>query len=305
MNDTKAHPLAAAHYADRAVALEATIVEHRQIARDTFLLRFYAPTIAARIRPGQFLMLRLAGFDDPMLGRALALFDVEAPRETAESSAQAPKHVAVVYMVVGKLTSRLRTFQPGQTLKVWGPLGNGFSPAPVDHLVMVAGGVGITPFLAVAQQALGLRGYGGDAPQRTADRVTLCYGARTADYLAAVEQFTTAGVDVRVATDDGSQGIHGRVTAALGDVLREHSARAGDPAALRVLCCGPEPRMEAAVEVCRRTEASCFVSLETPMACGIGICFSCVAKVLQNDGAWDYKRTCVEGPVFDAGKIVW
>jgi dihydroorotate dehydrogenase electron transfer subunit len=49
----------------------------------------------------------------------------------------------------------------------------------------------------------------------------------------------------------------------------------------------------------------CQVSLETPMACGIGICFSCVAKVRDDSGSWDYRRTCVEGPIFDAEKIVW
>jgi dihydroorotate dehydrogenase electron transfer subunit len=72
-----------------------------------------------------------------------------------------------------------------------------------------------------------------------------------------------------------------------------------------VVCCGPEPMMHAVAEMCRRKNAACLVSLETPMACGIGICFSCVTKVRQPDGGWDYKRTCVEGPIFDAQKIEW
>ena len=63
--------------------------------------------------------------------------------------------------------------------------------------------------------------------------------------------------------------------------------------------------MEAVAELCHAAAARCLVSLETPMACGIGICFSCVAKVRQPDGGWDYKRTCVEGPIFDAGKLEW
>lgn len=291
MSETVFNPLAAKHYADTATAVDAPIVEHRQIARDTFLLRFKAPAIASQIRPGQFLMLRIAGFEDPLLGRALALFDTDSVSQS----------VAVVYMVIGKMTARLRTFQPGQMLKVWGPLGNGFAPTPVEHLVMVAGGVGITPFLAVAQQALGIRGYAGAAPRRTANRVTLCYGARTADYLAAVEQFESLGVSLRIATDDGSRGIHGRVTDALREALAHHASIAQT----QVLCCGPEPMMEAAVEACREVGVDCRVSLETPMACGIGICFSCVAKVMQDDGTWDYKRTCVEGPIFDAAKVVW
>jgi dihydroorotate dehydrogenase electron transfer subunit len=63
--------------------------------------------------------------------------------------------------------------------------------------------------------------------------------------------------------------------------------------------------MEAVAEVALRFKVPCQVSLETPMACGIGICFTCVAKVRQSDGSWDYKRTCVEGPIFDAEQIVW
>ena len=73
----------------------------------------------------------------------------------------------------------------------------------------------------------------------------------------------------------------------------------------RIACCGPEPMMEAVAEIALARSVSCEVSLESPMACGIGICFSCVVKVRQASGDWDYKRTCVEGPVFDAEKIVW
>jgi dihydroorotate dehydrogenase electron transfer subunit len=63
--------------------------------------------------------------------------------------------------------------------------------------------------------------------------------------------------------------------------------------------------MEAVAKIAAARGVSCEASLETPMACGIGICFSCVAKVREADGDWDYKRTCVEGPVFDAQKLVW
>jgi dihydroorotate dehydrogenase electron transfer subunit len=300
------HALSASYYADQAAWCAAEIVAHEQIARETYRLRFNAPAIASRIAPGQFLMLRLAGFDDPLLGRALALFDV-ATNEAGELT-----DVEVVYMVVGKLTRRLTAFQPGQRLEVWGPLGNGFPNIATNHLIMVAGGVGITPFLAVAKRQLGLRAYGnqGVRSQEPGDaRVTLCYGARTADYFAALDQFEQVGVDVRLSTDDGSRGHHGRVTDVLSQVFNESKSTGSQPPTSKlqplVFCCGPEPMMQAVAEVCRASGVPCRVSLETPMACGVGICFSCVTKVMQPDGEWDYKRTCVEGPVFDAEKIVW
>jgi dihydroorotate dehydrogenase electron transfer subunit len=166
---------------------------------------------------------------------------------------------------------------------------------------MVAGGIGQTPFLALGQEYLGRRRYGN--PPRSvppAKRVTLCYGVRTADLAAGVEDFTAAGFDVRLSSDDGSLGHHGLVTDLLANVIEE--ARGHDPL---VVCCGPEPMMHAVAKLCALNEVRCLVSLETPMACGIGICFSCVAKVRQPDGNWDWKRTCVEGPVFDAAKIEW
>jgi dihydroorotate dehydrogenase electron transfer subunit len=114
-----------------------------------------------------------------------------------------------------------------------------------------------------------------------------------------VQDFHDAGVDVRLCTEDGTAGHRGLVTDILRQVLDERQA------ARQIVCCGPEPMLEAVAGVASQYETPCQVSLETPMACGIGICFTCVAKVKDERGDWDYKRTCVEGPVFDAERIEW
>jgi dihydroorotate dehydrogenase electron transfer subunit len=287
-------PLHASHYADLAVQRQVPIVEHVVLARDTNRVRIECPEIARSVVPGQFVMLRLAGANDPLIGRALALYD------TVHSGENEPWGIDVVYLVKGKFTSRLSRCLPGQMLDVWGPLGNGFPPDPVEHLIMVAGGIGQTPFVALAAEFLGRRQYGTPPrPVKPSSRVTLCYGARTADMLAGVEDFQRLGVDVRLATDDGSRGHHGLVTELLTQVLNE----ATEPH--RIVCCGPEVMMESVARIADARGSACQVSLETPMACGIGICFTCVAKVKDAAGDWDYKRTCVEGPVFDAAAIEW
>ena len=290
-------PLHAQFYADSAVQQTVEIVENVRLARETFRVRFRSPEIAQRILPGQFLMLRLADLNDPLIGRPLAMYDV------------IEDCVDVVYLVKGKLSSRLQEFRPGQRLDIWGPLGNGFLPQPTEHLVMVAGGIGQTPFLALAKEYLGHQQFGTpprQAPQ--AQRVTFCYGARTAEYLAGVEDFERLGVDVKIATDDGSRGRHGLVTDLLRQVLigalPQPLAPSPQPPP-RIVCCGPEPMMEAVAKIAAVENVPCEVSLETPMACGIGICFTCVAKVKTTGKEWDYKRTCVEGPVFDAAAIAW
>src|SRR5262249_39112993 len=136
------------------------VLLNRQLARNTFLIRLDAPAIARVIRPGQFLMLRLPGGTDPLLGRPFALYD------TVLDAHGEPVAVDVVYLVVGKMTGLLAHLKPGDALEAWGPLGNGFpdlSGAP--HVGLVAGGIGQTPFLAHVRDLLGTRGYG-DRPAR-------------------------------------------------------------------------------------------------------------------------------------------
>jgi dihydroorotate dehydrogenase electron transfer subunit len=279
-------------YADRAWHGTVAIEHNAPLACDTYLLRFRCPQIARQIVPGQFLMVRLAGTNDPLLGRPLALYDTVLDQQGC------PSGIAIVYLVVGKMTRRLADLPAGGPLEVWGPLGNGFSPAPAGHLLMVAGGIGQTPFMALAREALGRRTYG-DPPRRAprAARVTLCYGVRTAGYLAAVEDFERLGVEVRVSTEDGTAGHRGLVTDLVEPAVRDSEMPC------RMVACGPEAMMEAAAKIAKRLGIACQVSLESPMACGIGVCFSCVAKVRDRSGHWDYRRTCVEGPVFDAEEI--
>lgn len=293
MNDI-CNPLHAPYYADQAVQLTTAVVENVQLARDTFRVRFACPDLAARITPGQFVMLRLADMQDPLLGRPLAMYDVY------RDDSNAPAGIDVVYLVHGKMTSKLARFAPGQQLEVWGPLGNGFPAAEVDHLIMVAGGIGQTPFVALGKEYLGRQAYGNPARAGAlAGKVTMCYGARSADYLAGVDDFRACGIDLKISTDDGSAGHHGLVTDLLNATLDQSTA------GVQIACCGPERMMEAVAKVAAERNVPCWVSLETPMACGIGICFTCVAKVRQDDGSWDYKRTCVEGPIFAAEKIAW
>jgi dihydroorotate dehydrogenase electron transfer subunit len=298
------------HFADRAWQGTVEVIENVRLARDTYRVRFDCPELARRITPGQFVMLRLAGGDDPLLGRPLALYD------TVLDAAGNPRGIDVVYLVVGKLTRRLAELRPGARLEIWGPLGNGFPTYDAEHLMMVAGGIGQTPFLALAREQRGLRSYGQTpraarqiAPNSTR-RITFCYGARSKDYLAGLDDFAALGIDVRTSTDDGSAGHHGFVTDLLAESLNEPApSKLAAEKPRQVVCCGPEPMMAAVARLAALAAVPCDVSLETPMACGLGICFSCVVRVrtgeLAEDSPWDYRRSCVEGPVFDAARIVF
>jgi dihydroorotate dehydrogenase electron transfer subunit len=271
------------------VQLTAPVVLNRRLARDTYLVRLEAAALARRIRPGQFVMLRPTGGSDPLLGRPFALYD------TYLDGQGEPAGIDIVYLVVGKVTRLLAALHAGDALAVWGPLGNGF-PEPLgdDHVGLVAGGIGQTPFLAHIRELLGTRGYGSQPARPRVRRVSLYYGVRTAELAAGVDDFRSAGAAVQLATDDGSLGFAGFVT----QLLEQHEPQQ------HLFGCGPEPMLKALARVARRRGTPCHLSLETPMACGVGICFSCVTRVRLGDG-WDYRRVCVEGPVFDAMELQW
>jgi dihydroorotate dehydrogenase electron transfer subunit len=203
------------------------------------------------------------------------------------------------YHVVGKVTSLLTSLKSGDKVELWGPLGNGFPDFKAKHLVCVGGGIGYTPFFAVCREALGLRNYGDTSRKVHAEEVTFLYGTRDQGHAAPLSEVEQLGVKTMISTDDGSLGHHGLVTELLERVI--NSANPPD----KVLCCGPERMMEAVGRICLGKNIPCWLSLESPMACGFGACFSCVAKIKQPDGTWDYRRTCVEGPVFTAEQLVF
>jgi dihydroorotate dehydrogenase electron transfer subunit len=218
-------------------------------------------------------MLRLPNRTDPLLGRPFAIYRAE------------PHRIEVVYLAVGKMTHRLTEVKPNDMLELWMPLGNGFPENNVQHTIIVAGGIGQTPFLTYCEKRRG--------------RVTLLYGARTADRIACMDDFRQLGIEPLIATDDGSEGYHGLVTDLIEKVYKPGEST-------QLFCCGPSSMLRSAFFIAKKNDLPCFVSLETPMSCGLGICFGCVVHYRESDQTdWDYRRTCIDGPVFDAYKLRW
>jgi len=312
LTDASGTPARTACYADAATFRTARIVRHARIAEHTWRVRLDCPEIAAAAIPGQFAMLRIPDRHDPLLARPLAVYDCSADdvdphpgnRVAATgAAARALRFVDFVYAVHGRFTTALKEIPAGRDLVVWGPLGNGFRMPPVEHLVLVAGGIGQTALLGLGRAHLG----GDCAPREhgaAAPRVTFCWGARHGGLFGGLDDFRDAGFDVHLATLDGSAGLRGTVVDLL-DARFGPAASDREPGSIRIACCGPDPMMAAVARWAAARQIGCDVSLEAPMACGVGICFTCVARVRDEAGGWDYRRTCVEGPVFDATRIEW
>ncbi len=271
------------------------VLENVQVARDTFRLRLADPEMARVIRPGQFLMIRPTTGVDPLLGRPFALYDV------VRDDRGEPIAVDVVYLVMGRGTLALSRVHPCESLEIWGPLGNGFAKPPSGNVLCIAGGIGQTPFLALGKWWTGRASYAGinSADSLHSSKVSLLWGVRSADLLAGLDDFKQAGLEVEIATDDGSAGHHGYVT----DLLKARLASGERPA--KIVGCGPPPMLKALATIAEKAGIDCDLSLENHMACGFGACFSCVAPILQEDGTSDLRRVCVEGPIFDAKSVVF
>jgi dihydroorotate dehydrogenase electron transfer subunit len=252
-----------------------------KVAKDTYRLRFQEPEIAKAILPGQFVMVRPTGRTDPLLARPYALY------ETIDGLDGKPQAIDIVYLVMGNGTRALSTLTKGDKVQIWGPLGNPFpamlQPQTVEHLMLVAGGIGQTPFLAVAKEFLGQRIYGAGRETSSIKNISFVWGIRSKEYLAEIEDFERTGIDVRLASNDGSVGHPGYVT----DVVEQAIQSSNPPTA--IFGCGPEPMLEKLCEVAAKHDVACWVSLETKMACGYGICFSCVCPVKDDSqSGWDY-----------------
>jgi dihydroorotate dehydrogenase electron transfer subunit len=271
------------------------VVEQVQLARDTYRLRLEAPGFARDVVPGQFFMIRSPGVTNPLLGRPFALYD------TWLDHSGNPAGIDVAYLVVGKMTGLMSSWKAGDKVEVWGPLGNGFPVVGAPRLLMVAGGIGNTPFPAVAREALGLRRYSDRFGSRrlSVENIGFCYGVRSAEFFSGLDDFAELQIDIRLATDDGTRGHKGFVT----DLVAKYLSEEATGGAVHIYCCGPEPMMHGVAKLAAQHNVPCWLSLETPMACGFGACFSCVTRVTQSDGTWDYRRTCVEGPIFPAEQL--
>lgn len=253
--------------------VRAAITSTVEAMPETHLFWLEAPDIAASARPGQFVMVRCGG--DTVLSRPLSTHRVDGGR------------LALLFNVVGKGTRWLSQRKKGETLDIFGPLGNGFRIKPeAKNLLLVTGGMGIAPLCFLADVAAG-----------EGKKVTLITGARTAAGLLPVSVsqhlFDTgmlpANIHIVNATDDGSEGFKGPATGLIPAYLDGTD---------QIFACGPVEMYRTMAQMPELKGRPVQISLEIMMGCGMGVCYGCTIKTRSG-----LKQVCKDGPVFEMGEV--
>ena len=262
----------------------ACIIRNEPVGPRLHLLELESPEIAGAVQPGQFVHIKLPGFEQHVLRRPFSIYAADPTTGIIE----------ILYQEVGSMTAVMPSIQNG-VFETIGPIGNGwtgasrFSEGRSSRALLVGGGVGAAPLFMLAQEL------------HTLGCLTdVVLGAQTFEALVARKRYQNLfGTEPCCATDDGSYGRAGFCTSLVEERLRDGCLSDGSGYDYLAVC-GPEPLMKIVAHMGSENSVYTEVSMEKRMACGIGACLSCVVDTV--DGK---RRSCVDGPVFDASIIVW
>jgi len=262
----------------------AEVISNVRLSSDYNVLALAAPDIATRALPGQFVMVKAGNCLEPLLRRPFSVFEVLEENGKVVGLSLLSKRI-------GPSTTLIYDAKPGDRVQCLGPLGRPFVPvAAPDEAWLVAGGVGLAPFAMLAETL-----------RAREIRTRLYYGARRAAELFYLDMFEKMGVELVLATEDGSRGDRGRVTLPLERDLKARPASAS----VMLYACGPEPMLAAVAQLASACGRPSQVSVERVMGCGVGGCYSCVIPVRTSAGTPHFVRSCLAGPVFRGSEIVW
>jgi len=247
-----------------------------------YSLTLVAPDIAEQAKPGQFIQIGVPDGRDFLLRRPFSIH--QASRRGGWAGT-----LEIVFDVVGRGTAWLAEAKPHDTLDVIGPLGRPFTyPRELTTCLLVGGGYGAAPLYFLAEEL------------RARNKlVHIVVGARNHERVFKPIEAKRFAATVVITTEDGTSGERGRVTDVLDPMLERTGAQV-------VYACGPNPMLRAVAEHCRELRIPCQVAVEEMMACGLGVCWTCVVPIIGLDSrGWWNVRSCVEGPVFNGARVWW
>ena len=247
------------------------ITKKDNIAKGCYSFWIYCPEMAALAEAGQFVHVRIGSHT---LRRPISICEIN--KEKGE--------LRIVFEIRGQGTDEIANIPAGGQIDLLGPLGNGFDgpTCESDSVLVIGGGIGVPPMLQTA------KAFGKNA--------TAIIGFRNASAVILEDDFKKNGINTILCTDDGSKGVHGYVTTALEQQLKEQKPSL-------ICACGPAVMLKTIVKLADEYGIRCQVSLEERMGCGVGACLVCACKSVK-DGKEYYAHVCKDGPVFDSHEVI-
>ncbi len=247
------------------------ILSKKTLAKEIYDLTIFCPDVAEAAVAGQFVNVKVDGF---MLRRPISICSIDKNKGT----------LRIIFEVRGEGTKVMSQLAEGAMIDIVAPLGGrGFEMDGHETAVIIGGGIGNPPMLAVAEN------FGKNA--------TVISGYRNASAVILQEDFAATGAETILCTDDGSAGRKGFVTDALKEVLASKKPDV-------IYACGPNVMLRRIIEIAKENGVKCQVSLEERMGCGVGACLVCACRTIR-DGNEYYAHVCKDGPVFNAEEVLF
>lgn len=251
------------------ININAKLVKKEILKDDIIKFSVEAEEMADKIKPGQFIEIRVTDTTEPFLRRPISIYNVDG------------NIVEFIFQVKGKGTEILARKEEGDLIDIIGPLGNGpFLYEKYKNIAIIGGGIGIFPLHELAKRA-----------KETAN-VTTYLGFRNKDFVVLEDEYKNVSNELVITTDDGSYGIKGF---AINELKKDMEDKKFDA----IFACGPLPMLKAVKEFAIENKVPCQISLEEKMGCGLGACLGCAVQVAGTDPAV-YVHVCKAGPVFEA-----
>ncbi len=264
-----------------AVQVTATVISNKRVGAYHQIILSVGEA-ARNCRPGNFIAIQVGGDSSRMvLRRAFAI------SRTTESS-QFGGTVELIVAPHGSGSEWLCALAEGAEVDVVTPLGRSFGvPTEPANALLIGGGYGSAPLFGLA-----------DLLKSRGCRVDMILGASNGSKIYAPMEGKRSVNSLKIFTEDGSMGESGRVTTQLSSIIEERNVEI-------IYSCGPMAMLKAITEIADNHGVLHQASVEESMACGIGICMTCVLPVKDDEGVISMKRSCIDGPVMDGSKVCW
>lgn len=247
------------------------VLSKKTLAKEIYDLTILCPEVAEAAVAGQFVNIKVDGF---MLRRPISICSIDKNKGT----------LRIIFEVRGEGTKALSQISEGSMIDIVAPLGGrGFEFCGHETAVIIGGGIGNPPMLAVAEHF-----------RKNASVIS---GFRNASAVILQDDFAATGAETILCTDDGSAGRKGFVTDALKELLKTKKTDI-------IYACGPNVMLRRIIEIARTNGIKCQVSLEERMGCGVGACLVCACRTIR-DGNEYYAHVCKDGPVFNAEEVLF